>query len=211
MNPIIFYPSGQIPTEHLTSFSECMKNNDYLSAYRNVAITVSEDKEEFMSALIETLVDSDLYDEVLEILTQIEHESEKLAFLFNIASEYLKRGKYNRVYDLYGLLDVSFRFSLATKMLVNEHNEDKKLAIIDNIIYLHKINDDIAGAICFAVRLTIVDPESVLFKLGLDLIHERRWKDCHLIKKALISKSEVFQIMVVQARHNALKEARIRV
>lgn len=211
MNPIFLYQSGQIPTEHLTSFSECMKNNDYLSAYRNVAITESEDKEEFMSALIETLVYNDLYDEMLEILYLIELESERMSFLFNIASNYLKIGNYNRVYDLYGLLDVNFRFSLSTKMLVNEPNEEKKIAIIDNLIDLHKTNDDIAGAICFAVRLTIVDPESILFKLGLDLIHERRWKDCHLIKKALTSKSEAFQNMIIQARQNALKEAGLRV
>ena len=203
MNAIFYRPTGQLPTEVVLTFSECMDIKDYLSAYR--CISPPQDKDEELFGLIETLVESDLYEEILEIFYQIEIEPEQLSFLFNAATEYLKKGNLTRVYDMYGLLDVNYRFSLVTRMLVNEPNDEKKLAIIDDILCLHKVNNDIPGAICLVIRLTFGDHESILFNLGLELIQLKKWRDCSFISQVLQDRKNEFQALITQAQRNEVR------
>lgn len=198
MNAIFNFPKEQFPVETFTTFQNCMKGKDYLSAYRTIRTANHDSKEEYTLALIETLAYDDRFEEILNISSQIELESERNGFLFNIASEYLKIGELYRVYDLYIKLDKSYRYSLFTKLFAKDPQNSS--GTIASIFSIYKANDQIEEAIDFIKAILFEASEPHLFHLGLELINEKRWEDCQLIANALDQKKSEYLFKLNQAK-----------
>lgn len=193
MNSIYSFSKGQIPFESFTSFQERMKVKDYVGAYRMIAFSNTEDKEEFLLSLIETLVHDDLYDEIHEISRRFRNEIDKTGFLFNIASEYAKVKNLKRALDLYAELDFNHQRSLAIKVSLIENSKESQVYFIREIITFHTQHRDIHAVIEILKNFDSEVSEEELFQLGLSLILEKRWDDCELIADSLDQKRDEFE------------------
>lgn len=187
-----FRATGQFPPQECLNFDNCMDQKEYYAAYQCIVL---EDKKDLEEMLIVTIVLEDRYDAILDISSSLKND-EEMAFLFKAACEYFRVDNMKRVYAIYGLLNASYRSSLSTKLLVNQRDPNKKNQIIDNILNLHLLHDDIPGAIAFVRNITRCDRENHLFKLGLDLIHAKKWENCNLILEALTTKKLEYKELV---------------
>lgn len=187
-----FRATGQFPPQECLNFDNCMDQKEYYAAYQCIVL---EDKKDLEEMLIVTIVLEDRYDAILDISSSLKND-EEMAFLFKAACEYFRVDNMKRVYAIYGLLNASYRSSLSTKLLVNQRDPNKKNQIIDNILNLHLLHDDIPGAIAFVRNITRCDRENHLFKLGLDLIHAKKWENCNLILEALTTKKLEYKVLV---------------
>lgn len=187
-----FRATGQFPPQECLNVDNCMDQKEYYAAYQCIVL---EDKKDLEEMLIVTIVLEDRYDAILDISSSLKND-EKMAFLFKAACEYFRVDNMKRVYAIYGLLNASYRSSLSTKLLVNQRDPNKKNQIIDKILNLHLLHDDIPGAIAFVRHITRCDRENHLFKLGLDLIHAKKWENCNLILEALTTKKLEYKELV---------------
>lgn len=201
MQPLNFYSTGQMQAKGLTTFSECIQANDYLTAF-HLAQEAKTEKELF--SLIDLLVNGDLTSVILS-MSQKMGPNDCFRFLFLITRAYLIKENYPIFYDFYKTLNPCNRMLILKEVLKLLTDKNKQTSIIQDIAKLHKDHHDIQGFIEITYQLTDFDKEPVLFNLGIDLIAEKRFTESALIAERLTSKRPRFEEILTQAKEDHSK------